>query len=391
MNCPCAFRKIFFGTLLTAAFVAAAAPAKTEVKTAAPLPKVEKDYNVKGLGKVNVVYTDVQSAPLSLEGLPWLKENKGAYIRSPARLTQAQTNRNIYQRLRHHTSGVVLRFRSDSPVIMLRGELAYNSTMAHMTRVGSAGFDSYCRVDSGKLEYHRSFLPAEAQKDFKIIMGYNSGKGMRDWQINFPLYGGVKFVELGVVEGSKLEAPTPHKIKKPILFYGSSITQGGCASRPGMMYSSLLCRALDAELISLGFSGSAKGEPAMAEAIAELDLAAFVYDYDYNAPNPEHLAKTHEKFFQIIRAKHPDLPVVILSKINGPTSRDTIKRRDIIRKTYENAVAKGDKNVYFLDGCKFFGDVDRYECTVDGTHPNDLGFYRMYQGVLPTLQKILNK
>ena len=142
---------------------------------------------------------------------------------------------------------------------------------------------------------------------------------------------------------------------------------------------------------SLGFSGSAKGEPAMAEAIAELDLAAFVYDYDYNAPNPEHLAKTHEKFFQIIRAKHPDLPVVILSKINGPTSRDTIKRRDIIRKTYENAVAKGDKNVYFLDGCKFFGDVDRYECTVDGTHPNDLGFYRMYQGVLPTLQKILNK
>ena len=391
MNSPCIFKKIFFGTFLSAALISAAATAGTEAKIAVQLPEVEKNYDVKGIGKVNVAYTDAQSAPLSLEGLPWLKENKGAYIRIPARLTQAQTNRSIYQRLRHHTSGVALRFRSDSPVIMLRGELAYNSTMAHMTRVGSAGFDSYYRAASGNMEYQRSFLPGEAQKEFKIIIGYNPGKGMCDWQINFPLYGGVKRVEVGVVEGSKLEAPTPHKIKKPILFYGSSITQGGCASRPGMMYSALLCRALDAELISLGFSGSAKGEPAMAEAIAELDLAAFVYDYDYNAPTPEHLAKTHEKFFRIIRAKHPELPIVILSKINSPTSNSTVKRRNIIRKTYENAVAKGDKNVYFLDGSKFFGDVDRYECTVDGTHPNDLGFYRMYQGVLPTLQKILLK
>ena len=204
MNSPCIFKKIFFGTFLTAALISAAATAGTEAKNAVQLPAVEKNYDVKGIGKVNVAYTDAQSAPLSLEGLPWLKENKGAYIRIPARLTQAQTNRSIYQRLRHHTSGVALRFRSDSPVIMLRGELAYNSTMAHMTRVGSAGFDSYYRAASGNMEYQRSFLPAEAQKEFKIIMGYNPGKGMRDWQINFPLYGGVKRVELGVVEGSKL-------------------------------------------------------------------------------------------------------------------------------------------------------------------------------------------
>ena len=100
---------------------------------------------------------------------------------------------------------------------MLRGELAYNSTMAHMTRVGSAGFDSYYRAASGNMEYQRSFLPGEAQKEFKIIIGYNPGKGMCDWQINFPLYGGVEFLEIGLTPDARLAAPAAHAIAKPIV------------------------------------------------------------------------------------------------------------------------------------------------------------------------------
>ena len=352
------------------------------------LPQVEKNCKIRGAGTFDVVYYDVKSQPFALEGLPFFAENKGEYYRTPMRLTRAETSYGVKGHS-HNTAGVAVRFRSDAPGIMLRAELFHSSDMNHMCRMASSGFDIYCKEANGKLVYNRSIQPAAKQIYIKAVAGLNPGKGVCDWVVNLPLYGGVKRVEIGIPAGYKLEAPTPHKVKKPILFYGSSITQGGCASRPGMVYTSMLCRAVDAEQINWGFSGNAKGEPALAEEIAKLDLAAFVYDYDYNAPTPEHLAKTHEKFFRIIRDKNPDLPIIMLSKINGVRSSQTRARREIILKTYNNALARGDKNVYFVNGIEFFGDEDREECTVDNVHPNDLGFYRMYKGVLPTLKKAL--
>jgi len=237
--------------------------------------------------------------------------------------------------------------------------------------------------------------PSRDEKDLERILTSTAPGEMRDWILNFPLYGGTTEVELGFLPGASLEAPAPHKISRPILFYGSSITQGGCASRPGNCYSSMLCRAVDAEQINLGFSGCGKGEPAMAEFIASLDLSVFVYDYDHNAPNADHLRQTHEPFFRIIREKHPDLPVIFMSMCNiWPELRDKaleedIERREIIRTTFRNAVNAGDRNVYFIDGETLFGKSCRTACTVDRCHPNDLGFYRMYEHVLPVLKTAL--
>jgi hypothetical protein len=149
----------------------------------------------------------------------------------------------------------------------------------------------------------------------------------------------------------------------------------------------MLCRAVDAPQINLGFSGNAKGEIALAEAIAGLDLAAFVYDYDYNAPSATHLARTHEPFFLKIREKNPALPIIMMSKCSGPDA----KRRDIIKNTYQNAIDRGDRNVYFIDGSELFGEPGKDYCTVDGCHPNDLGFYQMYLRVLPVLRQALEK
>ena len=208
---------------------------------------------------------------------------------------------------------------------------------------------------------------------------------MRQFTIWLPLYGGVESLEVGIEKGAKILAPMPHKIKKPVLFYGSSITQGGCASRPANAYTTMLCRELDAEQINLGFSGNAKGEIEIARDIASLNLAAFVFDYDYNAPTPEHLEKTHEPFFLEIRKKHPNLPIIILSRCSNMTDR----RRDIVKQTYLNAVARGDKNVSFIDGAELFGTTDKKYPTVDGCHPNDLGFYLMFQRILPTLKETL--
>ncbi|MEG1980076.1 MAG: SGNH/GDSL hydrolase family protein, partial [Victivallaceae bacterium] len=151
-------------------------------------------------------------------------------------------------------------------------------------------------------------------------------------------------------------------------------------------------RAVDAPQINLGFSGCGRGEFGVAKAIAGLDLSCFVMDYDHNAPSAEHLEATHEKFFQIIRERNPQLPIIIITKCDiwrHIGYEVNSQRREVIRRTYDNAVAAGDKNVYFIDGETLFGTVNRNECTVDTCHPNDLGFYRMFEHILPTLRRAL--
>ena len=252
------------------------------------ISRIDRNFSAPGIGDFNIVYTDVKKTPFVIEGLPWFKQNKSAYYRIPKKLTEKDTNEGIIA-LSNHTAGACVRFRSDSPVIVIRAKLAYSSDMNHMPRAGSAGFDSYCKPDGGKQLYNKTVQPGRDQIDIEALLGVNPRKGMCDWQVNLPLYGGVDTVEIGIVKNSRLEKPTPHKVAAPVLFYGSSITQGGCASRPGNAYSSMLCRAVDAPQVNLGFSGSARGEEALAREIGKLKLAAFVYDYDHNAPSAEHL------------------------------------------------------------------------------------------------------
>ena len=128
----------------------------------------------------------------------------------------------------------------------------------------------------------------------------------------------------------------------------------------------------------------------MAEAIASLDMAAFVLDYDHNAMTPEHLQNTHEFFFKTIREANPDLPIVMVSKPDIKGHEEDFKRREIIRQTWKNAIDAGDSNVYFVDGETLFTDSERDICTVDGCHPNDIGFLRMADGIYPIVKKALS-
>ena len=352
------------------------------------ITKVDKNLTAPEIGNVEIAFFDVRNQPFALEGLPWFEENGSIFYRLHKRLTQEETNEGVMI-LTNHTSGVCVRFRSNSPAVILRTRLAFSSDMNHMPRTGSSGFDSYCRETGGNYIYNTTFPPCSGQTDAEVLIGKNPDGKMLDWLINFPLYGGAESVEIGLVKGSVLETAAPHRVEKPILFYGSSITQGGCASRPGNAYPAMLCRTVDAPLINLGFSGSARGEEAIARAIAELDLSVFVYDYDYNAPDADHLERTHEKFFRIIRQKRPDLPVIMLSKCDYRDNNDYNRRREIIRTTFRHARETGDRKVFFIDGETLFGRDMRDGCTVDGCHPNDLGFYRMYENILPTLLQAL--
>ncbi|MCI7643613.1 MAG: SGNH/GDSL hydrolase family protein [Lentisphaeria bacterium] len=350
---------------------------------------IDKNFVPAKVGDRSIYYFDVTKSPFVLEGLGWF-ERDHKYYRLPADFTTDDVNEGALY-LANNTSGVAVRFRSNSKVVVLRAKLAYSGDMNHMPRLGSAGFDLYRGVGSDKFHVG-SAQPGRDQEILELVLNENTSGEMQEWTLNFPLYGGAEKVEIGVDPDAVIEAPTPHAVAKPILFYGSSITQGGCASRPGNAYTSMLCRAVDAPQINLGFSGCGRGEFKVAEAIAGLDLACFVMDYDHNAPSAEHLEETHEKFFKIIRQRNPQLPIIIMTKCDiwHHTGYEiNSRRREIIRRTYDNAVAAGDKNVYFIDGETLFGDVNRNECTVDTCHPNDLGFYRMFEHVLPTLRKAL--
>ena len=152
-----------------------------------------------------------------------------------------------------------------------------------------------------------------------------------------------------LTEGALLER-APYAVGKPVVFYGSSITQGGCASRPGNAYPALLSRRLSMEYVNLGFSGNARGEGSMARHIAALNPAAFVMDYDHNAPTPEYLRETHCRLYTTIREKNPDIPYIMLSRPDFTThpEKDSIERRRVVEDTFRYARAQGDKHVWHM-------------------------------------------
>jgi hypothetical protein len=212
---------------------------------------------------------------------------------------------------------------------------------------------------------------------------------MREIIIHFPLYSNVCDLFIGLSRDSEILAAPLYRVEKPVVFYGSSVTQGGCASRPGTCYQGFLSRWLDFDYINLGFSGSARGEDEMADYIASLDMSVFVCDYDYNAPSAEHLEKTHEKLFMKVRAAHPDLPIILVTRPKPHYCEgEDLNCFEVIKKTYENALARGDKNVRFIDGRTMF-EFAGTEGTVDSVHPTDLGFLSMAKRIAEDLKTFL--
>lgn len=185
--------------------------------------------------------------------------------------------------------------------------------------------------------------------------------------------------------------PTEYKYAKPMLYYGSSITEGAHASRPSNAYNALISSRLDVDYYNFGFSGSAKGDLDFAQYICTLEISAFVLDYDHNAPDVQYLKKTHAPFYKYIRERKPDIPIIMMSSPDFDYAPDKAQRREVIKETYTCAVKNGDKNVYFVDGETFFGSKDRHCCTSDTTHPNDLGHYKMANVLEPVIKQILEK
>ena len=335
----------------------------------------------------DIVWYPIWEAPIRIYGLAHTEPEK--FWRLPESLMGEISEGLGY--LGRFTTGGRIRFRTDSPFIAFRARSLYSIPMNHMPLTGSAGTDL--------LINGRSFTTFRPQPDydqwyegiFEFREPLPGMEGLNDVEMNMCLYNGIRDAWIGIQTGSQLEAPKPYTIEKPMVFYGNSVTQGGCASKPGNSFPGFLGRWLDANHINLGFSGAGRGEQALARHIASLNMSLCFLDYDHNAPDAEHLRKTHYPFYKTIRDAHPDLPIIMATMPNEDSlPRWRTERREAIWESYQRARAEGDQKVWFVDGITLFEEEDRDACTMDGAHPNDLGFYRMAKNLLPVIREALD-
>ena len=322
--------------------------------------------------------------PIKVFGIPHFEKHK-TLCRLPNELLEKVPSLSF---LGKRPMGARLGFRTNSKKFTLKIELETLSVDIGMSIYScqSAYIFAGQRQSSRFLGIANPFNYNEKvfEKTFK------KGGEMEDILIFLPRNEIIKNVWIYTEDDAQIEAPTPYKYSKPMLFYGSSITEGGIACNVSNGYNAVISRHLDADFYNLGFSGNAKGEIEMADFINTIDMSVFVYDYDHNAPTPEHLEATHEPFFKRIREKHPTLPVVMMSRPYAVYGEEEKRRREIVKRTYQNAIDAGDKNVYFIDGeAPFRCDPDRELCFIDTIHPNDLGFSKMVAHIEPIIKKIL--
>ncbi len=283
-------------------------------------------------------------------------------------------------------------FSTNSPFVALKVEYGDGSVPTVCNHCFSYGFDLYRFDKTQKDVFVGAFRPVSGfdylTAEFKVDTKNNREKTY--YTLNTPHFSEVKKLYIGLEKGSELARGKKYRNTKPVVFYGSSITHGGAAGRPGNTYENFISQKYNLHYVNLGFAGNAKGEPAMAEYISDLDMCVFVCDYDHNAPNVKHLSDTHYSFYETIRKKYPEIPYIMISRpdfFKNPTAND--KRRAVIIESYKRALAAGDQNVYFIDGESLF-EGDFYEsCTSDGCHPNDLGFYRMADKIGAVIAAVL--
>jgi hypothetical protein len=355
-------------------------------KQESPLESIEDiDPNFKSecVNGRDLAFHDVRRFPFGLSGFPWFSR-EGLFCRLPKDSIEKM------DKIRGgawHTAGGMVRFRSDSDAIAVKVRLRSAGDMSHMPRTGSAGVDLYRGAGADRDFVSVAFPPAGSTQ-YTVLLVRDEQGGMRDWSLNFPLYNGVESMHLGVDAESTLAPPDPFSCRKPIVFYGSSITQGGCASRPGTAFAHLLCHWLDAAQVNLGFSGCGMLEPIMAELIAGLDMSALVIDTTNTSL--EQKQARYEPFFREIRERRPDLPVVLGCRADYKHIAQHAARRQIVMDTFGKAEQRGDKRTFFADIEKAFGKHYQW-CTVDGGHPNDLGFMHIAETYYPVLKRALGE
>lgn len=335
-----------------------------------------------------IAWFTVDKPPFAVDGLPWFKENGGAFYRLPLRAKG--TVREALWELGMRPSGGRVRFKTDSPTLRIRAEHSRGLAMSHMCAVGVSGVDLY-EGPPHKMTYWNSSRPTVEKAPYVVSFFADRPKKLREFTLYLPTYNDLTRLEIGVAADAKLAAPSPYRRKKPVVFYGTSVTQGGCSSRAGTGWVPVVGRQLGLDVVNLGFSGNGWCDMELIPFLDELAMDCLVIDPVGNL-GLERIER-FAPFVEAIRARRPKLPLVLMTffrqaseHYRGDQGWDEVNARVI--ETYRRLRRGGDQNVHLIETRKFVG-LEADHPSVDGVHLTDLGFKMMADGVAPVLRKIL--
>jgi lysophospholipase L1-like esterase len=322
------------------------------------------------------------------------EQTETRYERLPAALRNV--SRPPVWVLGKNTAGLFLRFRTNSTTIGLTWSLYENHIMSHMALTGIKGFDLYCYENDG-WRFVNSAQPAANAMDNTTLVIVNMDDREKEMMLYFPLYDGVTALQIGIDSTATIAPPaiaTPMR-EKPVICYGTSILQGGCASRPGMVHTSILSRRFNREFINLGFSSNGQLDYEIAELIASREAALIILDFVPNA-SVQQMQERMEKFYSIIRTKQPLTPILFVEdppfpsgKYNRMLQREIEDKNTTVREICDRIKAQGDTHIEFIPQGDIIGTDN--EATVDGVHFTDLGFMRYADYLEPYVEKYVKK
>ena len=304
-------------------------------------------------------WIDFPHESIAVEGLPWFDECTPSLRRLPERM-RSRVREPVWS-LAGHLSGGRLRFRTDATSLGLRLTYPESASLSNMSLIGQMGIDVY--LDG---MYARSFAPTGVTGpqagDYEEVLLDEMDAGWREVCLYLPNYAPVEIRAVGLSDGAQTADTDPYAVDRPVAFYGSSITQGGCAGRPGMSYQAILSRLLDIDVVNLGFSGNGLGEPELAAAMAEIDSACYVLDFAQNLPDAEALEKAYSPFMKIVRERRPETPMVCITPIFASSELWSEKARDrlsamrqVIRNAVSERIAGGDTALRLIEGYSLLG------------------------------------
>ncbi len=346
----------------------------------------------KGVASADAATTWYDALDIGVEGQGWHEGLKHPYDRFPAEV-EGKIPDPVWN-LSHHSAGMNVRFVTDSPSIAVRWSLRNdNLAMPHMPATGVSGLDLYVKHE-GRWGWLAVGIPEKKDGNERVLVS-NLPAGLHEYRIYLPLYNGTEKLEIGVKTGATLTKDPGYSPKhaKPMLFWGTSILHGACASRPGMAYPSIIGRRMERPVINLGFSGNGKMDPPIVELIAKLDVSVYVIDCCPNMDAPLITERTGP-LVKALREAHAETPIVLVENVpyeQGwflPASKESyVTKNEALRAAYNRLRAAGIKKLYYVRCGDFFGND--HDATVDGVHPNDLGFARMADAIGPELRRTL--
>lgn len=312
------------------------------------------------------------------------------YGRFPAKFESAL--RDKVWNLGQNTAGVGIRFRTNASTIVVRWTVLNDANLRHMPATGVKGVDLYA-YNGSEWQYVRTGFPSGKSSE-ATLLGKNDGVA-REYLLNLPLYDGVETLEIGVNASAEITPATEKFLldRKPVVYYGTSIAQGGCASRPGLAFTSILSRGLNVPFINLGFSGNGTIEPSVGEAMVEIDAALYVIDCNPNTAAELIYDRTIALVQQLKKAR-PHIPVLLVegflydnAYFDASVYETVVKKQRELKRAFDALRKMGVTKLHYRTGEGLIGND--HEGTVDGVHPNDLGMMRIAESLEPVIRKLL--